>query len=102
MVVVPVASERVHEVRTGGTMHQATELTQLAVLEERLAGLERAVATLQQQLDGLAQTEGKLEALVALLKQEADTLVQAEGQTAHRLKAVEHELLAERADHEDF
>jgi hypothetical protein len=39
---------------------------------------------------------------VALLKQEADTLVQAEGQTEHRLKAVEHELLAERAEHEDF
>ena len=81
---------------------QPVELTQFAMLEERLAGLERAVATLQQQLDGLAQTEGKLEELVALLKQEADTLNQAAGQTERRIKAVEQELLAERAEHEDF
>jgi uncharacterized protein involved in exopolysaccharide biosynthesis len=48
------------------------ELTTLAALEERLAGLERNVATLQQQLEAVGQTEGKLEELVALLQQQAD------------------------------
>ena len=80
----------------------AAELTQLTALEERLAGLERAVATLQQRLDALGQTEGRLEELVALLQQEADTLVQAEGQTERWLKAVEHELIENRTEHEDF
>jgi hypothetical protein len=83
-------------------MQPAAELSQFAVLEERIARLELTVATLQQRLDALGQIEGQLEELVAHLQQEAATLAQAEGQTEHRLKAVEHELIESRTDHEDF
>ena len=79
-----------------------TRQADITKLEEHLAALEQAVASIQQQLEALGQTEGKLEELVALLKQEADALGQAGCQIECWLKAVEHELIENRTEHEDF
>jgi hypothetical protein len=77
-------------------------LERVASIEQRVRALEQTVMSNRQLLDWLKQTVETNSQLVALQQQMAEALREAERQTEQKLTVVERELIAERAEHEDF
>lgn len=77
-------------------------LERVATLEQQVTALQATIMSNGQLLDCLKQSVEANSQLVTLLQQTAETLSQAERQTEQKLRAVERELINERAEHEDF